>query len=286
MKNFKKISLTLLFLLTLSFLISCQPEDNPQDNGDTAVSVDASFSITPVANATNKYLLTAATKDVLGSRWDLGDGGGTYTGRMTETIFLPDAGTYNIVHTAIGRGGATSTSTKTLIVTTPDPISGNLVRGGKFANAADHAQWTRLKIGTGTTTNWVFNSGSASIFGGSWNQEGLYQIINVVAGRKYKIDLVVSGGGSQNTWFEVYANATAPVQGVDYTAGGRRMGLSTWDGCANTSFSGKLSEVGCVGSGGEITFTQSGPIYFLIKSGGENIGASGITMTNVQLRGL
>ncbi len=286
MKNFKNFTAALLFAFTLCFLISCQPEDNPKDNGDTALTVDASFTITPVSGATNRYLLTAATKDVIGSRWNLGDGTPDYTGRMTETIFLPDAGTYTITHTAIGRGGATNTATKLISIATSDPVAGNLVRGGKFSNAADHAQWTRLSIGSGNATSWVFNSGSASVFGGSWNQQGLYQIINVVAGRKYKIDLVVSGGGSQNTWFEVYANAATPVQGVDYTAGGRRMGLSTWDGCANTSFAGLLSAKGCVGSGGEITFTQSGPITFLIKCGGENIGASGITMTNVEMRGM
>ncbi len=273
------------FAFAITTITACQPNENLKDNGLTAETVDASFTITPAAG-TNRYKLDAVTTGVIGSKWDLGDGAGEYVGKTSEIIFLPDADTYTITHTAIGKGGITSTATKVINVAVSDPISGNLVRGGKFKNTADHNQWTRLNIGSPGPTSWVFNTGSATIFGNSWNQQGIYQQINVIGGKRYKIDLVVSGGGSVNTWFEVYANVAAPVQGVDYTAGGRLMGLSTWDGCANSAFSGKLSNVGCVGSGGEIVFPQSGPIYFLIKSGGQNLGASGIKMTNVEMRGI
>ena len=51
------------------------------------------------------------------------------------------------------------------------------------------------------------------------------------------------------------------------------------------AFEGKLSVVGCVGSGNKVTFDQSGTIYLLVKSGGESLGSTGISITNVEMRG-
>jgi hypothetical protein len=278
--------LLILSLNAISLLTSCQPEDS-SSNGLSDSTLDASFTINPISGTINRYVLKAqTTANVLGSRWNLGDGSVDYIGKLTdEIIFLPDAGTYTISHTAIGKGGTTSTASQTIVVANSDPISGNIVRGGKFQNASDHNLWTILNI-NGNAINWTFNIGSATISGGSWDQKGLYQAVEVVANKSYKIDMQVSGSGAQNTWFEVYVSPTPPVQNTDYTAGGRRMGLSTWDGCATSFFSGKLSTLGCIGSGNVVSFNESGTIYLLIKSGGENLGSSGISVTNIEMRGM
>jgi hypothetical protein len=274
-------------LITFAALVvfyGCQTE-TPASNGLLDGSVDASFTITPVSGVSNKYVLNAQKPNILGSKWNLGDGSNTFVGKFTENIFLPDAGSYTITHTAIGKGGETKVATKEIVVPVSDPNSGNLILGGKFSNATDHGKWTILNI-SGTATKWTFNNGNANINGGSWSQQGIYQAIEVVAGKKYKIDMRVSGSGSQDTWFEVYASPTAPTQNADYTADGRRIGLSTWDGCAKTTFDGQLSALKCVGSGNVVEFPQSGTIYFVIKSGGANMGATGITITNVEFRGV
>ncbi|TRX42265.1 hypothetical protein [Flavobacterium restrictum] len=278
-----KRSVFLLFAMaTVSGLTSCSTDAVGDGNGLSDPNVDAAFTITPVSGAVNNYTLNAQTTNVIASKWDIGEG--AFVGKMSEVIALPDAGTYTIKHTAIGRGGLTNTVAQELVVATSDPAKGNLVLGGRFANAADHAKWTILKI-SDSGTSWSFNSGSATIKGGGWNQQGIYQAIQVQAGKEYKIDMKVFGGGSSNTWFEVYASKTVPVQNSDYSAEGRRMGMSTWDGCATGSFEGKLSAVGCVGSGNVVKFAESGTIYLVIKCGGENIGATGISITNVEMRG-
>ena len=273
----------ILLLAIGSTIMSCQPEEFKGGNGLTDTNVDASFTITPIEGQSNYYILQAQSSNVIGSKWDIGEG--EFSGNLREEVFIPDAGTYTISHTAIGRGGATSTSTQELIVAQSDPNAGNLIVGGKFLDADDHSQWTILTI-SGSGASWTYNSGNATITGGGWNQQGIYQAVEVQANKDYRIDMRVSGGGSVNTWFEVYVSTTAPVQNQDYTADGRRIGLSTWDGCANGPFDGKLSIVGCVGSGNVVNFDQDGTVYFVVKCGGENIGATGISMTNVEMRGI
>ena len=263
-------------------MTACQPDEVTTGNGLSDAGVSADFTVVPVEGQPNRFLLQAETPNVLKSRWDVGDG--FYSGSMNEEIFLPDAGTYMVSHIAVGRGGLTNMTSQEINVATSDPVAGNIIKGGTFATAEDQAQWTVLKI-SDSGTSWSFGENGATVTGGGYNQQAIYQPVQVEAGRKYTIDMKVSGSGSVNTWFEVYASPEAPVQGQDYTAGGRLMGLSTYDGCANDPFDAKLSKYGCVGSGNQITFDQSGIIYLLIKSGGESIGSTGITVTNVEMRG-
>jgi hypothetical protein len=283
-KIYKGCLFTLPSLLVLTIiLVGCQPEEfSGGGNGLSDPNVDASFTIAPVEGANNTYLLEAQRTNVISSKWDIGEG--PYSGDHTEQIFLPDAGTYTITHTAIGRGGESNTASDEIVVEQSDPAAGNLVQGGKFENGEDHEKWTVLNI-SASGTSWAFNSGNAAVTGSGYNQQGIYQAIQVQANKEYKIDMRVFGSGAVNTWFEVYVSQTPPVQGTDYSADGRRMGLSTWDGCATDPFDGKLSNIGCVGSGNTVSFSESGTVYLVIKCGGENIGASGISVTNVEMRG-
>lgn len=273
-------------MASIAIFTGCQPNEINTNGLENTVALDPSFVITPASGVTNTYNLVAKTQNIISSKWNLGDGKDDFFGLSTQKIFLPDAGNYTIVHNAMGKGGIFVSSNQVLNVPTADAVSGNLVKGGRFTNVSDHNQWTILNI-AGTTTKWSFNAGSATIKGtsGGWDQQGIYQAIQVVAGRKYKIDMSISGSPASNTWFEVYASPTAPVQNNDYTSLGRRIGLSTWDGCATSNYSGQLSVLRCVGSGNEVTFSTSGTIYLVIKSGGNNLGVTGITITNVEFRG-
>lgn len=277
-------------IATLSSLTSCQPDQAGIDNGLADTNVDPSFTITPVAGETNTYLVASQTKNVLASKWNIGNG--DYNGKMTEKVFFPDAGTYAVSHIAIGRGGATNSTSQNVVVATSDPLRGNLVKGGSFTNVADQAQWTVLNLNTSGTAKWTFNSGSATIHSdGGWAQEGIYQAIDVVKDKEYSIDMLVSSsGGSDETWFEVYAGKTAPVSGVEYKEN-KVMGLSTWDGCAKAAFSGKLSTVGCVKNdvtktvSNIVKFDITGKIYLVIRSGGNTFTSDGIKLTKVEFRG-
>ncbi len=278
-----------LLVFSLGAMISCHPNDSIDGNGPADPNVDASFTITLIEGVTNRYLLESQGDNVIASKWDIGTG--SYSGSTKEEIFLPDAGTYNIMHTVIGRGGETNTSNLELIVPQSDPIAGNIIEGGKLENATDHAKWTALSI-SASGAELVFNEGSATIFSTQeWAQQGIYQAIEVVKDKEYTIDMLVSGGaGFSNTWFEVYAGTIPPVQGQEYSDN-KIMGLSTWDGCATEAFSGSLSTIGCVKNANTdsvnntVTFTESGTIYLVIRSGGQSYDPAGITVTNIEMRG-
>ncbi|WP_167598711.1 hypothetical protein [Leeuwenhoekiella sp. ZYFB001] len=273
----------LYFLLgALVFFSACQPEEVTDGNGLSDSNVDASFTIESVSGEPNRFVLSANRENVLKFLWNTGDG--FYEGAATEELFLPDAGTYSITHQAYGRGGIINETSQDVIVATSDPVAGNLIKGGSFQTQADHDEWTILQI-SDSGTYWTFNEGSANVVGSGYNQQGIYQAIEVEANKDYTVDMKVFGSGATNTWFEVYVSSTPPVQNQDYSAEGRRMGLSTWDGCANGPFEGKLSNVGCVGSGNTVNFSEDGTVYLVIKSGGENMGSTGISITNVEFRG-
>ncbi|CAM3084093.1 hypothetical protein [Flavobacterium frigoris] len=286
-----KRSVYLMFIIaTLGSLTCCQPDTIGEGNGLTDSNVDATFTFTPVAEKTNTYKLMAQTQSVILSKWDTGDG--LYIGKMNEEISLPDAGTYQIRHVAVGRGGSENTTIKEIIVATSDPLKGNLVQGGNFANATDHAKWKVMNLSPSGAAKWTFKTGSAIInSNGGWSQEAIYQAIDVVKDKEYKIDMLVSSqNGSDETWFEVYAGTTVPESGVEYKDN-RVMGLSTWDGCAKAAFSGKLSMVGCVknqiGSiSNVVKFSQTGKIYLVFRSGGNIFTSSGITIAKVEFRGV
>lgn len=278
-----KIKVSQYFLIAFGFLglvslIACQPEDSFENNGLTDYDVNAAFTITPIDGAVNRYLLVGETQNVIKNLWNTGDG--AFVGSNEQEIYLPDAGTYTISHTAIGRGGAANTISQELTVDQSDPDGGNLILGGKFETTEDHNQWTILNI-SASGAQWTFNQGSATISASGWNQQGIFQTVEVEANQDYSIDMKAWGEGSTDTWFEVYVSTVAPVQGNDYS-GDIRMGLNTWNGCGNSPFNGKLSLIGCAGSGNIINFAQAGTVYYIIKCGGSNVGE--ISITDVEMR--
>ena len=285
-----KKGIQFLSIVLVAALVSCQPEELGEGNGLTTADLDASFTIAQVVDANNTYLLTANTS-YISSSWDLDIGAGFSMGAKTKEVFYPDAGSYAIQHKVTGVGGALETVTQTLDVVTSDPVAGNIVKGGKFEDAGDHTEWTVLNI-SASGANLTFNDGSATIYSTEeWAQVGLFQAIEVVKDKEYAIDMIVSAeGGFTNTWFEVFAGTTPPVQGQEYSEN-KIMGLSTWDGCATAAFSGWLSEVGCVKNSNTdtidntVTFSESGTIYLVVRSGGQEYDASGISITNVEMRG-
>ncbi len=152
-------------------------------------------------------------------------------------------------------------------------------------NMIDNSKWVNLKIKNDDKVKFEINpDGTILASGGNGGHAGVYQAVEVRANKQYKVDFKVKGSGATNTWFEVYVSKTAPVQGSDYSTGGIRIGLNTWTGCGNTSFEGLLSKIKCAGIGNTVTFPTAGTVYIVIKSGGANLGTTGITMSNIDFR--
>lgn len=287
MKNSLKYGSYFLVITAAASLFYACKKQQVEDRGLSDANLDAAFTLTAVGGSANNYIAKVNDSSYIASKWDLGDGKGASIGKSTQEIFLPDAGTYTITHYAIGKGGSTFTANKTITVATSDPARGNLVKGGKF-DAGDDSKWTFHTISAGVS--FAMNNGKMVATGGNWGHAAIYQAVQVEANKKYKFSMTVSGSGATDTWFEVYFGTTAPVPGSDYNSGGIRLALNTWTGCGKTPFSGDLATLACdgalVGKKGEVTFTQSGTIYLFIKTGGADLGTSGISIDNVELRGM
>jgi hypothetical protein len=152
-------------------------------------------------------------------------------------------------------------------------------------NMIDKANWVNLKINNDDKVKFEVNpNGTILASGGNGGHAGVYQTVEVRANKHYKIDMKVKGSGATDVWFEVYVSKTAPVQGSDYAADGTRIGLNTWAGCGKTSFDGLLSAIKCAGTGNTVSFPTAGTVYIVIKSGGANLGTTGITMSDIDFR--
>lgn len=288
MKNISKsLSYLLIAAATLGLAASCK-KATVDNRGLTETNLDASFTLTPVAGRVNTFIAQVKDSSYIASKWDLGNGS-IVVGKATQEVFLPDAGEYTITHYAVGKGGATFSSSQKVTIATSDPARGNLVKGGKFENADDESKWTRLTISDPAIV-WTRANGKMTATGGSWGHSAIYQAVTVEANKDYRFGMTVSGSGATDTWFEVYFGTATPVQNADYSSGGIAIALNTWAGCGNSNFSGNIAAIGCsgalVGKNGIIRFATAGTVYLLIKTGGANLGATGISVDNIELRGV
>lgn len=237
---------------------------------------DAIFSYTADAANSNSVTFTCDSKlSPWYIYWDLGSG--SFGDGKTITKFFPEKGSY-VVRMKIFTEGGTAESSQTITVN-EDFKGQNLLKGGEM-KTADASNWTVLSISNGV--NWNFGATGATASGGNGGHQGIYQAVTVEAGKKYKFDARVFGSGAADTWFEVYINEKAPVAGQDYSGGASLTGLNTWNGCGSSPFDGKLSAISCGGAGNEIQFNKSGTVYVVIKTGGSNLGTTGITLTDVE----
>ena len=289
MKSFfsmQKMDFFLPLVLSAIFISSCTKENIGEGNG-LKTDLQASFTVAPIQGRLNTYLVKSTTVGAIAAKWDFDKGTGYATGKMVDTVFYPDAGIYSLKMQAMGKGGIFyDAAAQPVTVATSDPVAGNLVQGGKF-NAGDEVKWTMHPISAGVS--FAMNGGKMVATGGSWGHAAFYQAIQVQANKKYKFSMIVSGSGATDTWFEVYFGTAAPVANSDYNSEGIKLALNTWSGCGNTVFNGNLATIACAGSlvgkNGEITFSQAGTVYLFIKTGGANLGTTGISIDNVELRG-
>lgn len=155
-------------------------------------------------------------------------------------------------------------------------------------NLIDPGGWQILHITDNDNVLFTVQpDGSVLATGGNNGHQGVFQSVEVQAGKNYTIDLHVKGSGATDTWYEVYVAEKKPVQGTDYTNDPdyiNRLALNTWAGCGNSPFDGLLSRISCAGSGNLVHFDQAGTVYIVIKCGGGNLGSTGILASDIDFR--
>lgn len=277
----KYIKRTIFITAGLFFAISCSPDTiDGEGNGLTQPSVDASFTVAKISE--NKYHLKRNHDNFINSQWNI-DGAGFVNGKNEIDVFFPDTGTYTVQHNAVGIGGQVGgIASHTFVVTTPDPIAGNIVQGGRFNTAEDIAKWSIHTISS-TQAQWVFSNNSATIVATDGNQQAIYTTMNVEAGKQYSIDMnATSSNALEDTWFEVYVLNSLPAAGQDISGTVYR-NINTWDGCGKSAFAGKISAVGCGSkNAGIYSATSTATVYLVIKCGGKTV--NGLTIDNVEVR--
>ncbi|MEL1244766.1 hypothetical protein AAEO56_10880 [Flavobacterium sp. DGU11] len=276
----------------MGLLTGCQPEEVTNGNALTMADMDASF--TAVSTDGNNYVFTGSDDpNIQYHTWSYTSSVGASAVEArgagnTKALTFVFPGTYTVQHRVVGRTAGTNFVSQQTIVVTNLLLGDNIVASPNFENAAD---WHVFNTSGTQTVSWAFNSGSATASGGVANNytgQGIYQAVQVEAGT-YLVDMHVEGpGGNDLMWFQVFTGTTQPVNGSDYGSDPTALlGLNTWAGCGVAPFNGMLATVGCVGTGSQVTFTQPGTIYLVIKTGtGANNGVNNITVSNVSMRKL
>lgn len=277
------ITASLLLALGTVALVGCEKDSNNSYEVYEAVdSLVATFTVTPVPGNDTKFVITNTTKgDVVGTRWDVGKGGGAVMGKTTDTVFYPLAGTYTIKMQALDkRGKLYSAPTQSVTTTKNDPAYDNLIKGGKM-NAGDEQYWSRYDANANkiiwTLANNAYTATTntrpvtASVNG------GIYQAVQVVANKTYRYTMNGAYGVTQDAWFQILFGQTVPADGKDYSDN-QKLSFINWG--TWTAFNGTKTV--------DMTFGASGTIYVVIKAGcnasNGHFSPQGIAVTNVDFR--
>ncbi len=261
---------------------ACTPESSEKELGPLPT---ASFTAEPSASSANRIVVTNTTPG--GFLFDWKDDNGNVSKLEKDTLAYFWAGEYLIRYTVITSGGYDTTSKKVTIA--EDVKLQDILKGGDM-EAGSEQFWTLLNTG-GAQTTIKIEDGKLNFSNTSKSNGAIYQAVNVIAGKFYSFNAIVSGEGATDSWFEVYIGTAAPETGKDYSDN-KFIALSTSAGCAKVPFAGKPLEIyGCDGAGvnkkGIMRFKKSGKIYLVIKAGSSGtgtLGTGGISIDNVRFQ--
>ncbi len=243
-------------------------------------SEDAIFTISYDAENPNKvYFVAKPAVPTWYTHFSFGDKTSFDEGLETSKVYLKK-GEYDVEFKIYTEGG-TASSIQTVIIDS-DFAGPNILRNGDFTDGDEY--WTILPISDGVSVSMENNN--AQWTGGGWGQQGIYQAVHVLPNNQYQISMDIKGSGLSDSWFEVYIGMEPPVPGQDYSDGGMRLVLNTWNGCGNEPFDGPFSDYSCGGSGAIFEFPTEGTAYFVIRGGGANYGDTGVTVDNIAIRSL
>lgn len=276
----KAMKFLVSFLITSMLFTISGCSDDVEKALIPPTSEDAIFSVSYDSENPNKvHFKGEPAVPTWYTHWSFGDNTSFDEGLETSKVYLKK-GEYDVEFKIFTDGG-TASSTQTVSIES-DFQGPNIIRNGDFVNGNEY--WTVLPISDGVNVS--LDNENAQWTGGGWGQVGIYQPVNVLANNLYQITMDIKGSGLSDSWFEVYIGMEPPVPGQDYTDGGIRMGLNTWEGCGSEPFEGAFSEISCVGSGATFEFPTEGVAYLVIRGGGANYGDTGVTIDNVAIRSL
>ncbi|RYZ00002.1 MAG: hypothetical protein EOO11_03080 [Chitinophagaceae bacterium] len=127
---------------------------------------DASFSVTPINNTVNRYLLTSTSTNAYRFDWDLGNGTTFTSYSPTDTAYFPDRGTYTVRLRAFGQNGIDSAQ-QVVTVANDDPAA---VTPQKILTGNSTRTWILDQPGAGAL--WVGDPG-----GGQWWSNGAPDVL-------------------------------------------------------------------------------------------------------------
>lgn len=188
----------------------------------------ASFTATPIAGQTNKYLLASTSQHAFRYDWDKADGKGYKVGNSTDTVYFPDKGFYTVKLFAFGHSG-TDTASQNINVAQDDPaaqtplklLTGNSSRKWKLAPEAG-ALW----IGPDASTTWWQNGvGELTSRSCLFNDEYTFSKTGSTVAYDSKGDFYVDeeGGNPHPSGMPAvgcYANGDIPSQFQDWVKDG------------------------------------------------------------------
>lgn len=277
--------LTTLFPLAFSIvlLVGCKKEtNNSYEVYGPVDSLVASFTVTPVTGNDTKFVITNTTQgDFVGTRWDVGKGGGPVMGKTSDTVFYPLAGTYTIKMDALDKRGKLYSAAPVSVTTTRnDPAYDNLILGGAM-NAGDDHYWGSYNA-TGNKIIWTlannaYTATTATKPVTAQVNGGIYQAVQVVANKTYRFTMNASYGVTQDAWFQVYFGQTVPADGKDYSDN-QKLSFISWGKW--TPFDGSKTV--------DLSFGASGTVYVVIKAGcnspNGHFSTQGISVSNIDFR--
>jgi hypothetical protein len=278
--KYKVLSGLLPLAMGAIMLAGCKKEAN--DSYEVYAPVDslkASFTVTPVQGSNTKFVVANTTAgDCVGTYWNLDQGGGYAGGKVTDTAFFPLAGSYDIKMRVLDKRGHLYNAGPIRVTTTVnDPRY--MLKGGQM-RPGDDAFWSVFNQGPKNGI-WALTNGSYTVTNNP-NNTGIYQAVQLVAGKKYNISITYVANNYNSTWGEVWIGKFQPVNGSDYAANAPSSGNGT---ASTPTFVSWSSSTTALTSGTKTsTFTPgtSGTYYFTIKVGTGSSFTS-VAISNVSL---
>jgi hypothetical protein len=271
----KYFSIRLILFVLILTVVACSGDDEDIKIPPTEENAGFTYSFNP-DNPNEVFFTGQPDVDTWYTHWDFGDNTASEELVASKVYFL--AGEYDVKFKIFTEGG-TAETVQTISIES-DIIGPNLVQNGELD---DDQFWTVLPISGGVDV--AFQNGTAIWTGGGFGHVGIYQTIDIEANTTYQINMDISGSGLTDSWFEVYVGTVVPMAGVDYTDGGIRMGLNTWDGCGSDPFETAFSAISCKGDG-VFEFPNDLTAYLVIRGGGADYGDTGVTIDNISVRAL
>lgn len=278
--NFKIIRIIFPLALVAFFLFGCQKQAN--DSYEVYGKVDsltASFTVTPVKGDSTRFVVTNTTPGIcVGTRWNADQGSGFVGGRVIDTLFYPLAGTYNIKMQALDKRGNLYTAGPIAVTTTVnDPRY--VLKGGQM-RTGDNLYWSHFDQGTPYAI-WTFAPAAYTATGNPKNS-GIYQAVQLTAGKVYNISISYSASTYNSTWGEVWVGKFQPANGSDYSASAPSAGNASTQTPTFVSWSSSTTSFTSGTKTSTFTPGTTGTYYFVIKVGtGSSFGS--IVISNVSM---